>query len=430
MLAVSFFTIIFSSLLWLIVGIRYINDSLQGISFFNAGITNILAYVLLIALPLLVMWLIFGYISQYLHNKNVNLQLRKLFGQMKKNQDYSDLLARVMIETENQVKDGFMLGRFDLLIGDMNELLSEIIHVTGLCSSEQIERLWSKVQNGGKWSFGKVVIEINNSQPDFQRRIFDKSVQNIVLGGTVMEFCARYLTLVEMLEKHDKDRVFLNIIETGVMGKVFSIFAPVADEIKKTRESEAVFMKCPETPLKAEAETPRAPRAEPIRPANTVPQFEAAGEEKKPLLQKISWFRKKEAEDSPRALERDPFSVALERSFGTETDEAPRLQMSAPAEAEETLAAGEPHFEIETPAATEIPDISLTEKEEIPEESAPQPEETEEELSDTQKKLNDLKKEWADLKIDPHPENAADEKEEENLAYPFGGWTDEENYRK
>ncbi len=217
MLAVSFFTIIFSSLLWLIVGVRYINDSLQGISFFNAGITNILAYVLLISLPLLVMWLIFGYISQYLHNKNVNLQLRKLFGQMKKNQDYSDLLARVMIETENQVKDGFMLGRFDLLIGDMNELLSEIIHVTGLCSTEQIERLWSKVQNGGKWSFGKVVIEINNSQPDFQRRIFNKSLQNIVLGGTVMEFCARYLTLVEMLEKHDKNRVFLNIIETGVL---------------------------------------------------------------------------------------------------------------------------------------------------------------------------------------------------------------------
>lgn len=426
MLAVSFFTIIFSSLLWLIVGIRYINDSLQGISFFNAGITNILAYVLLISLPLLVMWLIFGYISQYLHNKNVNLQLRKLFGQMKKNQDYSDLLARVMIETENQVKDGFMLGRFDLLIGDMNELLSEIIHVTGLCSTEQIERLWSKVQNGGKWSFGKVVIEINNSQPDFQRRIFDKSLQNIVLGGTVMEFCARYLTLVEMLEKHDKDRVFLNIIETGVMGKVFSIFAPVADEIKKTRDSEAVFMKQPKMPFKAETESQRELRTEPARPDKSAPRFETEPEEKKPLLQKINWFRKKDSEENPKPAERDPFSVALERSFGGEDIEAPRLQMSIGEEENQPASAGEPHFEIEPPAASEEPETTAEEETRQPE-ALLSGEENEGELSDTQKKLNDLKKEWADLKIDSQPEN---EKEEENLAYPFGSWTDEDNYRR
>lgn len=427
MLAVSFFSIIFSSLLWLIVGIRYINDSLQGISFFEAGITNILAYVLLITLPLLVMWLIFGYISQYLHNKNVNLQLRKLFGQMKKNQDYSDLLARVMIETENQVKDGFMLGRFDLLIGDMNELLSEIIHVTGLCSSEQIERLWSKVQNGGKWSFGKVIIEINNAQPDFQRRIYDKSLLNVVLGGTVMEFCARYLTLVDMLEKHDKDRVFLNIIETGVMGKVFSIFAPVADEIKKTRESEAVFMKRPERPLTAEPENkPETVRAPMAAPRNFVPE----PEEKKPLLTKINWFRKKEQDESskPAAEERDPFTVALERSFGTEEPaETPRLEMTpAPSALEEPLA-NEPQFEIEVPSGEETPEIRLEEKSiDKDEETLVEPEE---ELSDTQKKLNDLKKEWADLKI-KKTAYTPKEDEEENLAYPFGGWTDEENYRK
>ena len=168
MLAFAFFTLIFSSLLWLIYAIRFINDSLAGISFFDAGIANIMLYTLLVCLPIFLMWAVFGFVNQYLNNKNVNLQLRKLLSQMKKNQDYSDLLARVLIETEQHINDGFVLTKFDLLIADMNELLSEIIRGCKLASAEQIENLWNKVQNGGKWSFGKVIIEVHNSQPNFQ----------------------------------------------------------------------------------------------------------------------------------------------------------------------------------------------------------------------------------------------------------------------
>ena len=241
--AVSFFALIFSSLLWFIFALKFVLSSLGNTPFFAAGTSNILAYICIVCLPVFLIWLVFSYVNQYLQNKTVNQQLYKLFGQMKKNQDYSDLLARVLIETEQQVKDGFMLGKFDLLVADMNELLAEIIRCTNIASSEQIERLWNKVQNGGKWSFGKVIIEVNNAQPNFQMRIYEKACTDIVLAGTIMEFCARYLSVVNMLEKHDREKVFLNIIETGVMGKVFSIFAPISDEVRKVRESSAGFMK-------------------------------------------------------------------------------------------------------------------------------------------------------------------------------------------
>ena len=99
-MAVSFFTLIFSSLLWLIYSLRFIFDNLKGISFFDAGIANIMLYTLLVCLPIFLMWAVFGFVSQYLSNRSFSLQLQKLFVQMKKNQDYSDLLARVLIETE------------------------------------------------------------------------------------------------------------------------------------------------------------------------------------------------------------------------------------------------------------------------------------------------------------------------------------------
>lgn len=455
MLAVSFFTLVFSSLIWLIFSLRYISDSLAGASFFAAGAVNILIYVLLVSLPILVMWLIFGFINNYLHSRQVNRQLQRLFGQMKRNQDYSDLVARVLIETEQQVKDGFMLGKFDLLISDMNELLSEIIHCSGIASGEQIERLWSKVQNGGKWSFGKVIIEVNNAQPNFQMRVYEKACHDIVMAGTIMEFCARYQSVVGMLEQHDKEKVFLNIIEAGVMGKVYSIMAPIAAEVRKVREAGKVFRPAAATTFKAsEPEI----RVQPEPPLNPFKAPSVEDEAPKSILGKINLFKKRNKEapsarNESSSRERDAFSVALERSFGASEDipETPRLGlgpalaepelMSAPEIAPQPELQDEPRFEIglpeeETPvlSASTEPRIEIASsfepeiKTPVIEPSAEKAEpEIETPLTSTQKTLENLRKEWDEFKTDT-PSSA--KVEEENLVYPFGGWVDEQNYHK
>ena len=58
-------------------------------------------------------------------------------------------------------------------------------------------------------------------------------------------------------------------------------------------------------------------------------------------------------------------------------------------------------------------------------------------VTNTQKTLNDLKKEWADMKkntLDETPEPKAPAPQEKKISgddmiYPFGGWTDENNYK-
>lgn len=420
MLALAFFSLIFSSLLWLIYAIRFIGDSLAGISFFDAGIANILLYALLVCMPIFLIWAVFGYINQYLNNKSTTLQLRKLMAQMKKNQDYSDLLARVLIETEQHINDGFVLSKFDLLIADMNELLSEIIKGCKLASPEQIEGLWAKVQNGGKWSFGKVIIEINNSQPNFKKRVLDKAGYDLVLGGTIMEFCARYQAVVKMLENHDKDKLFLDMIETGVMGKVYSILAPVASEIQHGRENGGNFRARIREP-KTENELPEIKTA---TQETAIVDKEAGDEENNSksssFLKKINIFNRKDRQDSGDTVaesERDPFSIALERSFSDNEPEAPRLSISP-----------DEDFAVKTTA----PQISLPKEDE--EENKFEPK-FEIELTDTQKTLDGLKKEWAEnrqTQEDSDKKTAATDTDidEESLAYPFGSWADEQNYKK
>ncbi len=235
MLAICFGLSVFTSFLWAFYSISFVLEKLGAASFSSLSIPDFSIYIAIIILPIFLIWAIFGYAMQFLFNKNLHKNLYHLFQQMKKNQDYTDVVARLILESERQAKDGFILDKFDTLIADLNEILSEIIQKTKIASPEQIDTLWQKVQNGGKWSFAKLIIEVWQNQSNFLTRVLEKASEDIILSGSILEFCARYLNLVALLEKHDKDKVFLNIIEAGVMGKVFSIFAPIDDEIKKRR---------------------------------------------------------------------------------------------------------------------------------------------------------------------------------------------------
>ena len=235
-LTLTLLVAVFSSIVWFVYAIKFILASLAGMSFFDAGLLNVLLYTLFVCLPEFVIWMVFGFVSQYFSSRLLSRQMHKLFSQMKKNQEYSDLLARIMLETGENIRNSSMTSHFELFIADMNELLCEIVQRENLISKERVAELWVKVQNGGKWAFGKVLVEAYNKDNGFKKKLFDDSVADNILSGTIMEFCARYQSLISLLEKHDKEKVFLNIVETGVLGKVFSVVASVSDDLRRSRD--------------------------------------------------------------------------------------------------------------------------------------------------------------------------------------------------
>ncbi len=342
MLIIGLFGVVFLSVLWCAAAWHFIVVSLNGISFFDAGILNIVLYGLLIFLPLFMLWWIFGQICQTLYNRKISVQMYKLFSQMKKNQEYSDLLARIMLGSEQDQKNAFELSRFDLLLSDLNELLSDFITRQRIASEEQIEYLWTKVQNGGKWSFGKVIIENFNRQPNFKQKVLVNVLADNVLSGIVLEFCARYQRIIQLLEKYDKEKVFLDMLETGVMGKVFAIMAPIAGEIRRSREGGYM-------------------QSQVSKSKNTIHE-EAASDYK------------------------DSFSIALERSFGKEAS-------------------------LEDPVDKNDGGISFFAGDS-------------DDISETQKAINSLKKEWQTKDSSGSQKDKVDD-----LTYPFGGWSDEQNYK-
>ena len=455
MLAFSFFAAIFSSLVWLIYAVAYVQDNTVGTSFSSLGIVDISIYVAFVVLPILVLWMVFGYINQHINNQKTSKALYQLFIQMRKNQEYADLIARIMLESEQQIKDGFILNRIDILISDMNELIAEIINRAALASRDQIESLWSRVKNGGKWALGKVIIEINQNQPNFQMRLYEKAQNDLVLAGTILEFCARYQNILTLLNKHDSERVFLNVVETGVFGKVFTILAPLSDEIRKYRE---VSFNKSDAHLDFKAPIPENAKKNIPHPSVNVPETEKKQSALFNGLSKLGSFIKKDKnnfpDEKPESNARDPFSIALERSFGNTDEEmpssvdaeTPKIELPQP---EEDVSAPEiilseqgndvNHQEIFVESAEEKISPSFSQNEENKLDIQPEPISVP--ITNTQKTLNNLRKEWADMRKSSLEEPTFDNRERENtapkeeaqeemLSYPFGGWTDESNYHK
>ncbi len=422
MLAFAFFASVFSSFMWLIYMFLFLRDKTGSMGLASLGLLDMALYAALLILPVCILWMIFGYVHQYLTFQKQSRNMHSLFQQMKKNQDYTDLVARVLLEMEQELKDGFILNKFELFVADMNELLAEVIQRGALASPEQIDRLWAKIRNGGKWAFGKVIIEVNANQSSFGSRLTSKASTDSVLAGTILEFCARYQNLLTILEKHDKERIFLAIIETGVYGKVYSILAPLAGQIRNSRSTIQE-----KKPLQSELppideETSHAFYKTPAADASAY----VSEEPRKSFIEVFNPFKRRQTETAQEepvlSDEKDPFSAALERSFGSVEDEpqAPRLS---------------PHRQDED----EMPAPTLYT-------SAVRDDDAD--FSHTKRALHNLKKEWEEIKEirtetavslferkEPtigkkKPFSAEKSTKDEDYAYPFGGWTDTGNYDK
>ncbi len=237
MLSFAFFISVFTSTTWIIYSLMYINKLLGENDFMSLNLQEMMVYLALVLLPILILWLIFGYIQQYFSVKSLNKKSFKLLQQMQKNQDYADLMVRIMINAEHEIKDGFVINKFDVFISDMNEMLADLLMRCNLVSSGQMETLWNKVLHGERWSIAKILIATVPVGQSIADRIFDYAKRDSIVAGTLMEFCARYQMLFSILEKHDSDGIFLNIIQTGVMGKAYSLLAPVSEQVQYGKDN-------------------------------------------------------------------------------------------------------------------------------------------------------------------------------------------------
>ena len=274
------------------------------------------------------------------------------------------------------------------------------------------------------------MIEVCQNQNDFQNRVFNRSKQDVVLSGSLLEFVARYQALIALLEKHDKEHVFLNLIETGVFGKVYSIMAPVADEVQRNRDATETTQKT--SSLAAFASFQNEDKfAEPQQGADLFAEKNSDTSAKtSSLLAKFNLFKKKDnanvsdeddADDGSK--DDDPFTKALERSFGADSSSTAEEKKEPKFEVIETQKEkveswhDDKQFDIED-FTGHVNNIETPKAKDFLE---------------TNKTLKSLRKEWEKMKaneaktVEASPKKAVNE---DSLVYPFSSWVDEVGSKK
>ena len=422
MFVFTFFTAVFTSVSWLIYGFLFVRSHLTDSTLFEQTPQDVLVLLAVVFLPIFVIWGIFGYVNQFLNNRSMNSKQSELLRQLQKNQDYTDLVVRVMLDAEHEIKDGFVLNKFDVFINDMNEALGEIIQRCNIASSAQLEQLWQRVRRGEKWALGKAILEAAKSQNTFDAWAREKVGRDKVFRGSLLEFCSRYQNLLQLLEKHDRDRIFLRMIETGVFGKVYSIIAPLSEGLGEIRADVR-------TRIASESETNYdyasvlhvASLEEPSIDETIANVDKDENEEendvydkfKPSLLSRFNPFHRKQ-DDSNEETEEDPFFQALQNSFDNKRDvvkepsfsqhslndekEEPSLKIE---DNEKSFTVGTTFNNVDSTLASlrenvaEEPHISL---------------------------VGNESNEFTSKKVE------AVQEDDEDLVYPFGGWTDENKY--
>jgi len=419
-LSASFFVSVFASVIW----VFYVLSNNES------GVNDFVITTAVVVLPIFILWAIFGYVYQYISASVLNKNMYSLFKQMKKNQDYSDLLAKILLEARQDARDNIILSKFDIFINDINELLSEIILRGNLASIEHVDNLWIKVKNGGKWSFGKVIIELNQNQPNLPKKLLDKSLQDVVLGGTILEFCSRYQSLVSSLEKHDKERIFLNVIETGVLGKVFSLLAMPADSIRQNRDLSLTHSQMSEEETSYRADS-AIDKREILVESTADKDYKISENARKLFINTFNRNKKSAISTTEKETDKieDPLSLAFAKSFGEPSHEQDDVHFEEHDDAVET--SNNEEFS--------MPEIFIEDKNTESVASAITPS-IENGFLSSQEKLIDIKQEWENAKhrdliinntdnVDegmPEPKISNDDE----YSYPFGGWTNADNYNK
>lgn len=224
MLNVPFFIAAFTSVFWMFYSVKQFHISI----FANSTPEQIYQAVFILMFPIAIIWGIVALIKNSATEREFFRYIYLLADQIKKNTENATKLEQTILSSVQTIKNGVTLQEFNALVADTNEILSDIIKRSNSVSSAQLEHLWTRTSGGERWLMSKTFIEINNYQAGFTDHLEKKAIKDTLLKGSILEFIARYKMLHSLLESQDTKKIFYNMIEYGVLGKVYDTLVPIA----------------------------------------------------------------------------------------------------------------------------------------------------------------------------------------------------------
>ncbi len=301
-MTLSFFAAVFTSILWIIYTYFYLGVQLAGNSFETLSTSDMAICMFIAFAPLVVIWFFWDRIRSLHNEKALNKQISLLSSQISQNQEYSEIIARILLQTSQQQTKQTILQQTNFYIAEMNEILFDILQRYEFLPEKDIHNIWKNVNLGNRYGFAKALINLQNNSFVFPKQLKEKARTQTILLSSLKEFCSRYSQLITWLKKQDKSNEISSSIESGAFGRVYVTFSSIISEITYMTETADLFEQNQD--VSSDEQNHSA-----IEQNQSVENFNLV----KKFWQKL---HKTPAPEPEEKIFPDTLSIALERSFG------------------------------------------------------------------------------------------------------------------
>ncbi len=146
MLTFSFFTAVFLTISWLMYIGSYLYSRLNGISPAALGLTDLAVYTALAVAPLFVIWGIWSSVYRFRREKNQQKQFKMIEAQFKQNQEFLEIVARLLYQGQQSRHGQFILSQTELFVNELNGLIADMLQRYNFISDSEAARLWTTAE--------------------------------------------------------------------------------------------------------------------------------------------------------------------------------------------------------------------------------------------------------------------------------------------
>lgn len=226
MLQILTFTVsIILSVCWIIGGAIYIEARIGFNNLITMNPSDLAFFITAVFIPVIVLWIIVGFIyySSIISKQGYFLNLMLI--RMKRSSEENEIILKSIIESQGYFKNRETLRFVDMSIDDMNNTLAEIAVRMGIIRKVSTETLWHRVGEGDRWAFCNIILENADEIRNFDKELKHHISRNEILAKQITSFCTRFEETFALLETNPNNRPMLNILESSVLGEVYTKFS-------------------------------------------------------------------------------------------------------------------------------------------------------------------------------------------------------------
>ncbi len=219
---------LFASVLWLAGSAVYIESRVGWENLVTMNPSDIAFFMTAVLLPVVVLWIIMGFVhyAGVIHKQGAFLGA--MLTQLKRSSEQNEIILKNLISSQAQSKNNDILKYIDIAIADLNNTLAEIAVRFGIMRKTSEDSLWHRVGEGDRWAFCQIILENAEETEDFDNALKKRMTRDLKLAEAVKAFCSRFEKIIHMLSSNDINRPFIDIIENGDLGTVYTRLSRLA----------------------------------------------------------------------------------------------------------------------------------------------------------------------------------------------------------